>query len=67
LQFPECRNGLHRDRARQSGAGYLRGKDLLFRDIKANTTRYPMSIRLRDGAHIKSRFRENLLGQKAFD
>jgi thiamine pyrophosphate-dependent acetolactate synthase large subunit-like protein len=43
------------------------GKDLLFCDIKVNTTRYPMSIRLRDGAHIKNRFRENLLGQKAFD
>jgi thiamine pyrophosphate-dependent acetolactate synthase large subunit-like protein len=36
-------------------------------DIKVNSTRYPMSIRLRDGAHIKNRFRENLLGQKAFD
>ncbi len=41
--------------------------DLVFRDIKVNNTRYPMSIRLRDGAHIKNRFRENLLGQKAFD
>jgi thiamine pyrophosphate-dependent acetolactate synthase large subunit-like protein len=36
-------------------------------DIKVNNKRYPMSIRLRDGAHIKNRFRENLLGQKAFD
>jgi hypothetical protein len=26
-----------------------------------------MSIRMRDGAHIKNRFREHLLGQKAFD
>jgi hypothetical protein len=26
-----------------------------------------MSIRMRDGAHLKNRFRENLLGQKAFD
>ena len=43
------------------------GTDLLFRDIKVNTTRYPMSIRLRDGAHIKNRFREALLGPKAFD
>jgi thiamine pyrophosphate-dependent acetolactate synthase large subunit-like protein len=42
-------------------------KDLVFRDIKVNTTRYPMSIKLRDGAHIKNRFRENLLGAKAFD
>ena len=40
---------------------------LLFRDVKVNTQRYPMSIRLRDGAHIKNRFREHLLGQKAFD
>jgi thiamine pyrophosphate-dependent acetolactate synthase large subunit-like protein len=43
------------------------GKELVFRDIKVNTTRYPMSIKLRDGAHIKNRFRENLLGAKAFD
>jgi thiamine pyrophosphate-dependent acetolactate synthase large subunit-like protein len=36
-------------------------------DVKVSNMRYPMSIRLRDGAHIKNRFRENLLGQKAFD
>ena len=36
-------------------------------DVKVSSTRYPMSIRLRDGAHIKNRFRENLLGAKAFD
>jgi thiamine pyrophosphate-dependent acetolactate synthase large subunit-like protein len=30
--------------------------------IKVNTQRYPMSIRVRDGAHLKDRFRENLLG-----
>ena len=36
-------------------------------DIKVTNKRYPMSIRLRDGAHLKNRFRENLLGQKAFD
>jgi thiamine pyrophosphate-dependent acetolactate synthase large subunit-like protein len=39
----------------------------VFLDIKVNNQRYPMSIRMRDGAHIKNRFRENLLGQKAFD
>jgi thiamine pyrophosphate-dependent acetolactate synthase large subunit-like protein len=38
-----------------------------FIDIKVSNKRYPMSIRMRDGAHIKNRFRENLLGQKAFD
>jgi thiamine pyrophosphate-dependent acetolactate synthase large subunit-like protein len=43
------------------------GAALMFCDIKVNTQRYPMSIRMRDGAHIKNRFRENLLGQKAFD
>jgi thiamine pyrophosphate-dependent acetolactate synthase large subunit-like protein len=43
------------------------GSNLMFRGIKVNTQRYPMSIRMRDGAHIKNRFRENLLGQKAFD
>lgn len=36
-------------------------------DVKVNTQRYPLSIRLRDGARIKDRFRENLLGQQAFD
>lgn len=36
-------------------------------DVKVNTQRYPLSIRLRDGARIKDRFRENLLGQRAFD
>jgi thiamine pyrophosphate-dependent acetolactate synthase large subunit-like protein len=36
-------------------------------DVKVSSKRYPMSMRLRDGAHIKNRFRENLLGQKAFD
>lgn len=39
----------------------------LFLDIKVNASRYPLSIRLRDGAHIKNRFREALLGQAAFD
>jgi hypothetical protein len=43
------------------------GSSLMFCDVKVNTQRYPMSIRMRDGAHIKNRFRENLLGQKAFD
>lgn len=43
------------------------GSNLMFCDVKVNTQRYPMSIRMRDGAHIKNRFRENLLGQKAFD
>lgn len=40
---------------------------LTFHAIKVNTQRYPMSIRMRDGTHIKNRFRENLLGSKAFD
>jgi thiamine pyrophosphate-dependent acetolactate synthase large subunit-like protein len=35
--------------------------------IKVTDTRYPMAIRLRDGAHIKNRFREALLGNAAFD
>ncbi len=39
----------------------------LFLDIKVNANRYPLSIRLRDGAHIKNRFRESLLGAKAFE
>jgi thiamine pyrophosphate-dependent acetolactate synthase large subunit-like protein len=47
--------------------GLFTGSDLVFCAVKVNTQRYPMSIRMRDGAHIKNRFRENLLGQKAFD
>jgi thiamine pyrophosphate-dependent acetolactate synthase large subunit-like protein len=39
----------------------------VFFDIKVNAQRYPMSIRLRDGATIKDRFRQNLLGASAFD
>ncbi len=39
----------------------------VFLDIKVNASRYPLSIRLRDGTHIKNRFRESLLGAQAFD
>jgi len=39
----------------------------VFLDLKVNANRYPLSIRLRDGAHIKNRFREAVLGSKAFD
>ena len=39
----------------------------VFVDVKVSTQRYPMSIKLRDGTHIKNRFRENLLGAAAFD
>jgi thiamine pyrophosphate-dependent acetolactate synthase large subunit-like protein len=39
----------------------------VFVNVKVSSTRYPMSMRLRDGVHIKNRFREHLLGQKAFD
>ena len=35
--------------------------------IKVTSKRYPMAIRLRDGAHLKNRFREALLGSAAFD
>lgn len=39
-----------------------------FVDIKVNATRYPMSIRFRDGAALKNRFREALLGTvQAYD
>ena len=42
-----------------------RGAALL--DIKVSNKRYPMSIRMRDGTHLKNRFREHLLGASAFD
>ncbi|MGH8619715.1 MAG: thiamine pyrophosphate-dependent enzyme [Burkholderiales bacterium] len=39
-----------------------------FVDIKITATRYPMSIRFRDGVALKNRFREALLGTaKAYD
>lgn len=38
------------------------GEGPFFAAIKVNTQRYPMSIRTRDGAYLKDRFRENLLG-----
>jgi thiamine pyrophosphate-dependent acetolactate synthase large subunit-like protein len=38
-----------------------------FLAIKVTSARYPMAIRLRDGTHIKNRFREALLGARAFD
>ena len=39
----------------------------VFLVAKVTSTRYPMSIRFRDGTAIKNRFREALLGAKAFD
>jgi thiamine pyrophosphate-dependent acetolactate synthase large subunit-like protein len=39
----------------------------VFLAAKITSQRYPMSIRLRDGTAIKNRFREALLGAKAFD
>jgi thiamine pyrophosphate-dependent acetolactate synthase large subunit-like protein len=39
----------------------------VFLDIRVDQTRYPLTIRLRDGVHIKNRFREHLLGEAAFD
>ena len=40
----------------------------VFLAAKITSTRYPMSIRLRDGTAIKNRFRENLLGfSKAYE
>lgn len=39
----------------------------IFMAVKVNTQRYPMSIKMRDGVHLKNRFRENLLGPAAFD
>ena len=36
-------------------------------DVKVSNKRYPMSIRMRDGTHLKNRFRESLLGSRAYD
>jgi thiamine pyrophosphate-dependent acetolactate synthase large subunit-like protein len=39
----------------------------VFVAVKVDAARYPMQLRLRDGTHIKNRFREAVLGSKAFD
>ena len=38
-----------------------------FVSIKVNSARYPLSTKLRDGAYIKARFREALLGTASYD
>jgi thiamine pyrophosphate-dependent acetolactate synthase large subunit-like protein len=65
--FPSAGTIYTEEELNASLAPLFTGSALMFCDIKVNTQRYPMSIRMRDGAHIKNRFRENLLGQKAFD
>ena len=44
----------------------FKGASPMFCDIKVNTQRYPMSIRMRDGAHIKNRFREEFARPEGF-
>lgn len=39
----------------------------VFVNVKVSSKRYPMSMRMRDGTHLKNRFREHLLGGKAYD
>ena len=65
--FPSAQTIYSNDELAKAVPEIFGGKGLSFHDIKVSTKRYPMSIRLRDGAHIKNRFRENLLGAKAFD
>lgn len=65
--FPSAQTIYTKDELARAVPDIFGGKALSFHDIKVSTKRYPMSIRLRDGAHIKNRFRENLLGAKAFD
>jgi thiamine pyrophosphate-dependent acetolactate synthase large subunit-like protein len=65
--FPSSKTIYTEDELAKTVPEIFSGSGLLFRDIKVNTKRYPLSIRLRDGAHIKNRFREALLGPKAFD
>jgi thiamine pyrophosphate-dependent acetolactate synthase large subunit-like protein len=65
--FPSAETVYTEEELDRALPGLFTGSKLMFCAIKVNTQRYPMSIRMRDGAHIKNRFRENLLGQKAFD
>ncbi len=39
----------------------------VFAAVKITTDKVPMALPLRDGTHIKNRFREALLGRSAFD
>jgi thiamine pyrophosphate-dependent acetolactate synthase large subunit-like protein len=65
--FPVAQT-IYTDDELQAGIGALyEQQGPVFLDIKVSNKRYPMSIRMRDGAHIKNRFREHLLGQAAFD
>ena len=50
-------DGLYRGGLDAAIGPLFKGASLMFCDIKVNTQRYPMSIRMRDGAHIKNRFR----------
>jgi thiamine pyrophosphate-dependent acetolactate synthase large subunit-like protein len=65
--FPSSKTVYTEQELAEAARAVFTGSSLMFCAVKVNTQRYPMSIRMRDGAHIKNRFRENLLGQKAFD
>ncbi len=65
--FPQARTVYTKDELADVVPKLFAGHELMFCAIKISAKRYPMSIRMRDGAHIKNRFRENLLGSKAFD
>jgi thiamine pyrophosphate-dependent acetolactate synthase large subunit-like protein len=65
--FPVAQTVYTQDELDRGIDGLYQQKGPVFLDIKVNNTRYPMSIRMRDGTHLKNRFRENLLGASAFD
>jgi thiamine pyrophosphate-dependent acetolactate synthase large subunit-like protein len=44
-----------------------RSQGPVFATVKISTDKVPMMLPLRDGTHIKNRFREALLGAKAFE
>jgi thiamine pyrophosphate-dependent acetolactate synthase large subunit-like protein len=46
---------------------FYRAAGPLFAAIKVSAAQAPMTLPLRDGTHIKNRFREALLGEKAFE
>ncbi len=66
-QFPRTATVYNEAQLKSWATKLYAPKGAAFVCIKVNCNRYPMVIKLRDGAHIKNRFREALLGNTAFD
>ncbi len=65
--FPVAESVYTQDELNRGIDAVYQHKGAVLINVKVSNKRYPMSIRMRDGTHLKNRFRENLLGQAAFD